>query len=77
MDLDPFNRPVVVIETSEGMVNLKLVEEGFAEVYRGKTKRLDKAQFFAAEEKAKKEKKGIWSLADYQSPAEYRKEMKR
>ena len=59
VDLDPYNRPVVVLETEGKSVNLQLVEEGFAEVYRGKTKRLDKAPYLAAEEKAKKDKKGI------------------
>lgn len=76
VDLDPFNRPVVVMETEGKAINLRLIEEGFAEVYRGKTKRLDKAPYLAAEEKAKKDKKGIWSLATYESPAAFRKEMK-
>lgn len=76
VDLDPFNRPVVVMESEGKAINLRLIEEGFAEVYRGKTKRLDKAPYFAAEEKAKKDKKGIWSLATYESPAAFRKDMK-
>lgn len=77
VDLDPYNRPVVVLESEGKAVNLQLIEEGYAEVYRGKTKRLDKAPYFAAEEKAKKDKKGIWALANYQSPTEFRKAMKK
>jgi endonuclease YncB( thermonuclease family) len=77
VDLDPYNRPVVVLESDGKAINIRLIEEGLAEVYRGKTKRLDKAPYLDAEEKAKKEKKGIWSLANYESPAAFRKEMKR
>jgi micrococcal nuclease len=75
-DLDQYNRPVVILDFEGTPINLRLVEEGLAEVYRGKTKRLDKAPYFSAEEKAKKAQKGIWGLASYQSPSEYRKEMK-
>lgn len=76
VDLDPFNRPVVEIFDKSLNINLHLVEEGFAEVYRGKTKRLDKGLYHQAEEKAKKAKKGIWSIAKYQSPKEFRQQQK-
>jgi endonuclease YncB( thermonuclease family) len=76
VDLDPYNRPVVEITLAgdKSTVNLALLEGGYAEMYRGKTKRLDKAAYAAAEEKARKLKAGIWGLKDYQSPAAYRKE---
>jgi endonuclease YncB( thermonuclease family) len=54
------------------------VENGYAEVYRGPAKRIDRAPFEAAETRARNSKKGIWSLAkkDRQSPSEYRKELR-
>ena len=77
VDLDPYNRPVVELFDKETNINLRLVEEGYAEVYRGKTKRFDKAPFLEAEEKAKKAKKGIWALSQYQSPKDFRQEQKK
>ncbi|MCX6119478.1 MAG: thermonuclease family protein [Proteobacteria bacterium] len=78
-DLDPFNRPVIEIylpaiaKQLETNINLKLIEEGYAEVYRGKTKRIDKQPYFDAETTAKSKKLGIWSQKDYQSPSSFRK----
>lgn len=76
VDLDPFNRPVVILLDNDQDINLQMIQEGFAEVYRGKTKRLDKAVYLAAEEKAKQAKKGIWSQESYQSPKAFRQEKK-
>lgn len=71
-DLDPFNRPVVEISLGDLNVNLEMIKSGHAEAYRGKTKRIDSASYLAAEEKAKAEKKGVWSLKSYQSPKAFR-----
>jgi micrococcal nuclease len=76
VDLDPYNRPVVELFDKESNINLQLIEEGYAEVYRGKTKRFDKSLYLKAEEKAQKAKKGIWSLSSYQSPKDFRQEQK-
>jgi endonuclease YncB( thermonuclease family) len=73
-DLDQYNRPVVELTAGEIAVNRTMVENGFAEAYRGKTRRLDNAAYFAAEAAAKKARKGVWGLASYQSPAEFRKQ---
>lgn len=77
-DLDGYNRPVVIIWLDQKNVNLQLVEDGYAEVYRGPAKRLDRAPFEAAEGRARAAKKGIWGLPDKerQSPAEFRKELR-
>lgn len=72
-DLDPYNRPVVEIFIDNQSVNLLLVEKGYAEVYRGKTKRIDKKKFEDAEKKAKDAKLGIWTQTNYISPANFRK----
>lgn len=74
VDLDQYNRPVAEVIFKDEVVNKTLVAQGLAEVYRGKTKRLDKDSYFKAEEQAKKDKKGIWGMAGYQSPTEYRRQ---
>lgn len=75
VDLDAYNRPVVVIWNNGKNFNITLVENGFAEAYRGAVKRIDQGAYVQAEAGAKSAKKGIWSLPDTirQSPAEYRK----
>lgn len=76
-DLDPFNRPVVEL-VAEGsvVINRKLVQAGLAEVYRGKTKRIDLAPYFEDEVSAKTAGLGIWSQKNYVSPADHRKSAK-
>lgn len=71
-DVDPYNRPVVELRMDGKLVNLRLVEEGYAEAYRGQTKRLDKGPYLSAEAKAKKDRKGIWALPAYVPPKTYR-----
>lgn len=74
VDLDPYNRPVIEIYSGEELINLKLLELGVAERYKGKTKRLDRDKYDAAEQKAKTAKVGIWGLKDYKSPQAWRHE---
>jgi|GEM_PF-583687 len=78
VDLDAYNRPVVVIWNAGKNFNMTLVENGFAEAYRGPVKRIDQSAYIQAESVAKSGKKGIWSLPANvrQSPAEYRKELR-
>ncbi len=72
-DLDAYNRPIVEFWMKDRNINLEMVVEGWAEVYRGKTKRIKTAPYFEAEKIAKKKKLGIWKLENYQSPSEFRK----
>jgi endonuclease YncB( thermonuclease family) len=72
-DLDGYNRPVVEFFMDDKLLNVEVLKKGLAEAYRGKTKRLDKVMYLSAEDEAKQAKLGIWSSADYQSPAVYRK----
>jgi endonuclease YncB( thermonuclease family) len=76
LDLDPFNRPIVELYAGRECVNLKLLEMGLAERYRGKSKSLDSTRYDVAESLAKKEKRGIWGLSGYKSPSKWRKEQK-
>lgn len=79
VDLDPFNRPVVEITLAaeKQPINLELIATGHAEMYRGKTKRLNRELYAQAEEQAKQRKLGIWALSDYQSPSTYRQLQKK
>ncbi len=72
-DLDQYNRPVVELLSEGQNINRKIVQSGFAEAYRGKTKRIDNAAYLADEAAAKKAGSGIWSQKDYVSPALFRK----
>ncbi len=73
VDLDQYNRPIVELAVDGRILNLELVEQGLAEVYRGATKRLDRAPYLASEERARRAKRGIWGLSGYQSPKAYRR----
>ena len=77
VDLDHYNRPVVELSFEGKLINIQILEQGHAEMYRGKTKRLDKTQYEAAEKVAKDAKRGIWSLSNYVSPKEFRNQKKR
>lgn len=74
---DMYNRPIVKMTTSEGVdINLKMVQLGLAEIYRGSRKNTPKdPSYIQAEKKAKKEKLGIWSQSQsaYMSPYDYRR----
>jgi len=73
LDMDPYNRAVVEIHVGGESVNLKLLELGLAERYRGKSKLLDQSRYRKAEQSARLAKRGIWGLKQYQSPSQWRK----
>lgn len=77
LDLDPFNRPIVELYAGSECANLKLLELGMAERYRGKSKGLDPSAYDAAESLAKKAGRGIWGLLRHESPSKWRKEQKK
>jgi endonuclease YncB( thermonuclease family) len=73
--LDRYSRMLGVVYVDNKNVNLEMVKEGLAEVYRGKVaKGLDIDPYWKAEAEAKKEMLNIWSLGDkYVSPRDWRK----
>ncbi len=73
VDLDQWNRPVAEFVENGRNINLALVEEGFAEAWRGKTKRINPELYFEAEKKAKGAGRGIWGIKNRISPGEWRK----
>lgn len=74
--LDRYGRMLCAVFDAQGyLVNLVLVESGLAETYL-----LEKAPFAAglrqAEERAKRDKRGLWSQPSPERPADYRRRMK-
>ena len=73
--LGPYNRVLGVIYFDDKNINLEMIKQGLAEVYRGKhPKGFDPTSYRSAEKEARAAKRGIWSLGDkYVSPTEWRK----
>lgn len=71
---DAYNRTIAEVFVDNANVNLQLVEKGYVEVYKGKPPAgLNIEAYRAAEDAAKKEKRGIWADAGYESPYDFRK----
>ena len=72
---DRYYRVLGVIFLEGKNINLEMIRAGLAEVYRGKPpKGFDLKPYIQAEEEAKVDKRGMWSIGDkYISPKEWRK----
>jgi len=75
VDTDRYLRPVVFVFMNGRNINYSLLENGFAEAYRGKTP-YSKIDCFRIELTARSMKKGIWSLKNRESPWKFRKRHK-
>jgi endonuclease YncB( thermonuclease family) len=79
---DRYGRTVGEFCDGSKSINVWLVEQGYARVYRGKesSKSIDHNLFNDAETKAKKDKLGVWSSQEgadgHEDPAVYRKKLK-
>jgi len=73
--LGPYSRVLGVIYVDGMNVNLEMVRQGLAEVYRGKTPRgFDTNPYLRAEREAREARRGMWSIGDrYISPREWRR----
>jgi endonuclease YncB( thermonuclease family) len=73
--LDRYSRVLGVVYVDGINVNLEMVKEGLAEVYKGKpAPGFDNRPYWDAEQEARKNKLGMWSQGDkYISPKEWRK----
>ncbi len=80
-DLDRYNRPVVELWLTEAgariNVNLKIIEQGFAEVYREKRHDPLYQQYIQSENIAKQNQRGIWRASNYESPSVFRQRQTR
>ena len=74
--LDRYSRILAVVYIDGLNVNLEMVKEGLAEVYKGKpTPGFDNRPYWDAEQEARKADLNMWSLGDkYISPKEWRKQ---
>ncbi len=61
VETDKQNRQVGIIWLGPRNINLEMVREGFAEALIAKLKPPYRAQFLAAQDEAKKARRGIWS----------------
>jgi micrococcal nuclease len=73
--LDQYNRVLGAVSLGGKDINLEMIKEGLAEVYRGKPPKEFKSEpYFEVEKEAKGSSKGMWSLGNkYISPREWRK----
>lgn len=73
LDIDKYRRMVGMIWLDDRNINLEMVREGYAEAFTEYLKPPYRAQFLKAEQQAKSEKIGIWSLQKYERPRAFRK----
>jgi endonuclease YncB( thermonuclease family) len=73
IELDPYSRTVAEIFVGNKLINIQLVELGYAEAYKWATWKINKKAYRVAEGDAKQRHKGVWGRDDYESPGEFRK----
>ena len=73
--LDDYNRLLAVVNSSGKNINLEMIKQGMAEVYKGKPPQGFNTDLYRkAQDEAKKSLRGIWSQGDnYISPSEWRR----
>jgi micrococcal nuclease len=73
--LDDYNRLLAAVNTNGKNINLEMVSQGMAEVYKGKVpKGFNTEPYIKAEQEAKTSSRGIWSQGDsYISPGHWRR----
>lgn len=75
LDIDKYRRMVGMIYLNDRNINLEMVKEGYAEAFVEYLKLPYRTTFLNAEHEAKSEKKGIWSLPEYERPRDFRKRL--
>ena len=72
---DRYGRMLAEVFVGSKNVNIELIKAGLAEVYRGDypAAGLDLNPYWQAEEKARKDRTGMWSQSNYMSPRDWRK----
>ena len=76
LDIDKYRRMVGMIWLDDHNINMEMVMEGYAEAFLEYLKPPYRTRILEAEKEAKSAKRGIWSLANYERPREFRKRMK-
>ncbi len=75
VDIDQYRRLVGIIWLGNRNINVEMVRGGYAEAYR-EFLRNYRTEILAAEAAAKKERRGIWGLNQYERPKDFRKRMR-
>lgn len=75
LDIDKHRRMVCMVWLDSRNINLEMVREGYAEAFVEYLKEPYRSQFMSAQQEAQAEKKGIWSLPDYERPRDFRKRL--
>lgn len=71
---DAFGRTLGDLIVQGKSANMDLIKQGFAECYRGKPpKGYSSNECDVLQNAAQKEKRGVWSLSNYESPKDFRK----
>jgi len=74
---DGFNRTLAMVLLGTVNVNLEMVQQGLAEVYRGAPCQAYCRDLRVAELRAKRDRVGMWAQGDrYESPAAFRQRMR-
>lgn len=68
---DRYNRYLGVVSTDTDIINLKMVEEGYAWSYKRK-----KGPYGEAQREAQREHKGLWADPNPEAPWDYRKRIR-
>ncbi len=76
VERDMYNRMVSEVYVDGRLINLYMVESGYAEAYKWAPNKIDRDAYFAAEQRAKKDDKGVWTLDNYETPYEFRQKTK-
>jgi micrococcal nuclease len=76
--LDDYNRLLAVVNSGGKNINLEMVQQGLAEVYKGNPpKGFNTELYRKAEKEARESKRGVWSQGDkYISPSQWRRTKK-
>lgn len=73
MDKDRYKRMVGIIYLDDREINKEMVTEGLAWAYRQYLDRPHASEYIPIEERARKEKRGLWKQSNPQPPWEFRK----
>jgi endonuclease YncB( thermonuclease family) len=76
IEYDKYRRAVCMVWLDDRNVNLEMLQEGYAEAFIEYLKPPYRTGFLEAEQEARKSRKGIWSLPEYERPRDYRKRLR-
>ncbi len=73
VNIDRYRRMVSIVWVDGRNINLEMVKEGYAEAYREYLKPPFRSSFLSAEREAQQGRRGIWVLAEYERPQDFRR----